>query len=124
MTTPTMTLVDAITTRRSVRGFLPDPVSHDILTSIFELARTSPSNCNTQPWKAFVASGETKETLRRKFLERHRDGTPGNPDFSYVARFEGEYRTRQVDCAVALYNEMGIARDDKEGRLRAELRVL
>jgi|TARA_R110001599_G_scaffold89560_7_gene237031 nitroreductase len=114
-----MTLVDAITTRRSVRGFLPDPVSHDILTSIFELARTSPSNCNTQPWKAFVASGETKETLRRKFLERHRDGTPGNPDFSYVARFEGEYRTRQVDCAVALYNEMGIARDDKEGRLRA-----
>jgi nitroreductase len=114
-----MTLVDAITTRRSVRGFLPDPVSHDILTSIFELARTSPSNCNTQPWKAFVASGETKEALRRKFLERQRDGTPGNPDFSYVARFEGEYRTRQVDCAVALYNEMGIARDDKEGRLRA-----
>ncbi|MEX0604520.1 MAG: nitroreductase [Marinobacter sp.] len=119
MTTPTMTLVDAITTRRSVRGFLPEPVSDDVLTSIFELARTSPSNCNTQPWTCYVASGELKDRLREQFLQRQEDGVPGTPDFGYVSKFEGEYRKRQVDCAVALYNEMGIARDDKAGRLRA-----
>ena len=119
MTTPTMTLVDAITTRRSVRGFLPDPVSDDILQAIFELARTSPSNCNTQPWTCYVASGAFKDRLREQFLQRQEDRVAGTPDFGYTSRFEGQYRTRQVECAVALYNEMGIARDDKAGRLRA-----
>jgi len=108
-----MTLVDAITSRRSIRGFLPDPVSDDVLQAIFELARTTPSNCNTQPWTCYVASGDLKNRLRQE------DGVPSNPDFSYVPKFEGEYRKRQVNCAVALYNEMGIARDDKPGRLRA-----
>ncbi|MDX3741006.1 nitroreductase family protein [Pseudomonas sp.] len=56
-----MTLVDAVTSRFSVRGFLPEPVPRDILEQVFELAQQSPSNCNTQPWKAFVASGELKE---------------------------------------------------------------
>lgn len=119
MTTPTMTLIDAITTRRSVRGFLPDPVSDDVLQSIFELARTAPSNCNTQPWTCYVASGAFKDRLRDQFLQRQEDGVAGNPDFGYVSRFEGEYRKRQVECAVALYNEMGIARDDKAGRMKA-----
>ncbi|WP_336270433.1 nitroreductase [Vreelandella arctica] len=119
MTTPTMTLVDAITTRRSVRGFLPDPVSDDVLQEIFELARTAPSNCNTQPWTCYIASGEFKNRLRDQFLQRQKDGVLGTPDFGYVSQFEGEYRKRQVECAVALYNEMGIARDDKPGRLRA-----
>jgi len=119
MATPTMTLIDAITARRSVRGFLPDPVSDDVLQAIFELARTAPSNCNTQPWTCYVASGALKDRLREQFLQRHDDGVPGTPDFSYVSQFAGEYRKRQVECAVALYNEMGIARDDKPGRLRA-----
>lgn len=116
---PSIPLIDAVTSRRSIRGFLPEPVPREILEHVFEIAQQAPSNCNTQPWKAFVASGETKEKLRQKFLERQKDAVPGNPDFSYVSRFDGEYRTRQVECAVALYNEMGIARDDKEGRLRA-----
>ncbi|WP_166261991.1 nitroreductase [Marinobacter salicampi] len=119
MTTPTMTLVEAIATRRSVRGFLPDPVSDDVLQEIFELARTAPSNCNTQPWTCYVASGDLKNRLRDQFLQRQEDGVPGTPDFGYVSKFEGEYRKRQVECAVALYDEMGISRDDKAGRLRA-----
>ncbi|MGK9063350.1 nitroreductase family protein [Pseudomonas asiatica] len=114
--TPAMTLVDAVTSRFSVRGFLPEPVPRDILEQVFELAQQSPSNCNTQPWKAFVASGELKERLRQKFLDRQQQGIPGTPDFGYNSGFAGEYRKRQVDCAVALYNEMGIARDDKDGR--------
>ncbi|MCG2581614.1 MAG: nitroreductase [Marinobacter sp.] len=116
---PTMPLIDAVTTRRSIRGFLPESVPQEVLEHVFEIAQQAPSNCNTQPWKAYVASGETKENLRRKFLARQQNGVPGNPDFSYVSRFDGDYRTRQVECAVALYNEMGITRDDKEGRLRA-----
>jgi nitroreductase len=47
---------------------------------------------------------------------------PPNPDYDYRGDFENEYRKRQVECAVALYSEMGIERHDKEGRKYAVLR--
>ena len=119
ITKPSVPVIDAITSRRSVRGYLPDPVPAGTLEQVFEIAQQAPSNCNTQPWKVYVASGEVKDRLRDQFLERLDQGVAGQPDFSYVSTFEGEYRQRQVDCAVALYNEMGIARNDKPGRLRA-----
>lgn len=114
-----LSLVDAVKDRHSVRGFLATPVPKATLEAIFELAQSAPSNCNTQPWHAYVASGEARDRLRQQFLERVQAQVPGNPDFSYVSRFDGKYRKRQVDCAVALYNEMGIARDDKAGRAHA-----
>ena len=45
-------------------------------------------------------------------------------DFPYEAKYDGVYRQRQVDVAVLLYQALGIARDDKEGRKRAFLRNL
>ncbi|MBK1875070.1 nitroreductase [Marinobacter sp. 1-3A] len=114
-----LSLIDAVNGRHSVRGFRPQPVPQETLEAIFKLAQSAPSNCNTQPWHAYVASGQSRDRLRQQFLDRMSSQTPGNPDFSYVSRFEGKYRKRQVDCAVALYNEMGIARDDKEGRAHA-----
>ena len=51
-------------------------------------------------------------------------GVPPNPDYEYRGDFVDEYRTRQVECAVALYSNMGIERGDKEGRMRAVLRNL
>ena len=56
--------------RRSVRGFLDKPVPSDVMQSIFELARWSPSGTNVQPWHVCVASGATRDKLRDGFLER------------------------------------------------------
>jgi len=109
-----MTLVDAIRSRRSVRGYLPDPVPDDVLRQVFELAQWAPSNCNVQPWKVYVASGALRDRLSTEMQRRVREGVAPDPDY--------EYRKRQVDCAVALYSEMGIARDDREGRQRAVMR--
>ncbi|MBJ6136060.1 nitroreductase [Marinobacter litoralis] len=120
--TPPMSLADAINHRRSVRGFLPKAVPAEIMNAIFEQAQMAPSNCNTQPWHVVVASGNLRTALRDKFVERAKSGTPSKPDFSYVSRFEGVYRGRQVECAAALYGEMAIARDDTVGRNRAALR--
>lgn len=119
ITKPSVPVIDAVTSRHSVRGYLPDPVPVGTLEQVFEIAQQAPSNCNTQPWKVYVASGEVKDRLRDQFLERLDQGVTGQPDFPYDPTWEGEYRQRQVDCAVALYNEMGIARNDKPGRLRA-----
>ena len=119
---PAMPLVEAIYNRRSVRGYLDKEVPQDILDRIFEIAQQAPSNCNVQPWKVYVATGALKERLRAEMVRRMTAGEAPNPDYEYRGDFENEYRKRQVECAVALYNEMGIGRDDKPGRMRAVLR--
>lgn len=119
---PDMSLIDAIYARRSVRGFLDKEVPQETLNRIFEIAQQAPSNCNVQPWKAYVASGELKDRLRKQMVENTANGVKPNPDYDYRGDFENEYRTRQVECAVALYSKMGIGRSDKEGRMRAVLR--
>jgi nitroreductase len=101
---------------------LDTPVPQEVLNRVFALAQRTPSNCNIQPWKVFVASGDTRDRIRSKMIEDITSGVAPNQDYEYPGKFEGEYRTRQVDCAVAMYSEMGIGRDDKEGRMRASLR--
>jgi nitroreductase len=118
----TMTLEEAVKTRRSIRGFLDKPVPKEVISKAFELARLSPSNSNIQPWQVFVASGITRDAIRELLLAQFKLGFERISDFEYPDRFEGTYRKRQVDCAVAMYGEMGIARDDKLGRLNALLR--
>ncbi len=121
-TTDTLSLPDAIRQRRSVRGFLPQPVAPEVLTQVFELAQWAPSNCNVQPWQVYVASGETRNTLRQRFMDGIATGKPMTPDIGFMPSLSGEHRTRQVECAQALYGAMGIARDDKMGRMRATMR--
>lgn len=117
-----MTLEEAVRNRRSVRGFLDKPVPKEVIKKAFELAQLSPSNSNIQPWQVFVASGVTKDALRELLLAQFKLGFERISDFTYPDRFQGLYRKRQVDCAVTMYGQMGIARDDKAGRLNAMLR--
>jgi len=49
-----LTLDDIIRSRRSVRHFLPQPVSRELLASLLELASQAPSAHNSQPWRFVV----------------------------------------------------------------------
>ena len=117
-----MTLEEAIRARRSVRGYLDKPVPKKVIEKAFELAQLSPSNSNIQPWQVFVASGLTRDVLRELMMVQFKHGFERVSDFGYPDRFETPYRKRQVDCAVAMYGEMGITREDKPGRLKALFR--
>ncbi len=119
---PDMRLLEAIAARRSVRGFLDREVPPETMRRIFDIARQAPSNCNVQPWKVYVASGALKDRLRQQMYDNTANGVAPNPDYEYRGDFRDEYRVRQVECAVALYSEMGIGRHDREGRMRAVLR--
>lgn len=119
---PDMSLLEAIATRRSVRGFLDREVPPETMRRMFDIARQAPSNCNVQPWKVYVASGALKDRLRQQMYDNTANGVPPNPDYEYRGDFRDEHRVRQVECAVALYSQMGIGRHDREGRMRAVLR--
>jgi nitroreductase len=108
--------------RRSVRGFLSDrQVPRALLLEALELAQRAPSNCNIQPWRTFVASGDRCRKLRDALVAAATSGRAPEPE-DPVDEFPGDYRRLQVECAVALYHEMGIDRRDHAGRLRALLR--
>lgn len=106
--------------RRSVRGYLPDPVPDALQTEIFALAAWAPSNCNVQPWAVHVLSGEKLRALGREMAA----APVPKPDVPMVGGYQGVFRQRQIGSAVALYSAMGIGRDDHAGRQAAFLRNL
>jgi nitroreductase len=53
----------AITTRRSVRAFLPEPVAVDVVEAILNTARFAASGVNMQPWKVHVLMGAAKDRV-------------------------------------------------------------
>ena len=46
-----------VETRRSVRGYKPDPVPQHVIEDIIRVARGAPSSMNTQPWHVHVLTG-------------------------------------------------------------------
>jgi len=119
---PSMSLIEAIENRRSVRGYKSDPVPQHIIDEILSLAQKSPSNCNVQPWQVLLASGDSCDELRNRLSSAFLAGKPMKPDFPSDLKFQGIMRQRQVECAQALYGAMGIERSDKIGRAKATAR--
>jgi nitroreductase len=112
---------DLVLARRSIRGFRPDEVPRETLLEVLTLAQRAPSNCNVQPWRVYVASGERCNRLRGRLTAALRSGQ-GSPMAIPMDRFRDEYRERQVECALEMYGRMGIERDDMAGRFAAHLR--
>lgn len=119
-----LTVDQAILQRRSVRGFLPDEVPQQTLEAIFEIAQRAPSNCNVQPWVPHVVSGEALRRLRTALVRAGEEALPIQPDWPAESKFDGVYRSRQVDAAVQLYGAMGVDRGDLVGRRAAYVRNL
>ena len=107
-----MELSEAISKRKSIRGYKPEPVPVEILKKILETARRSPSAMNTQPWEVTVLAGETLDKVREANIEMLRSGAETWRSISY----QGVHRQRQVDLAVGIFKLMGIAREDREKR--------
>ena len=105
-------LVRLLEGRWSCRSFLPDPVPREIITRILDLARKSPSNCNTQPWHVLITVGKGTERFRAA-LSAHAPTAEINPDFPFPARYSGRYLQRRMECAFQLYDSVGIAMADR-----------
>ncbi|MGY6534051.1 MAG: nitroreductase [Pararhodobacter sp.] len=119
-----MTFDSVLTARRSVRGYLPQPLDPALIRTVFELASLAPSNCNVQPWETHVVSGDSLRALGAAMMARARTGRPAAPDIPMSGGYTDVWRARQIGSAKALYGAMGIARDDQEGRTTAFLRNL
>ena len=112
-----MELLEAIKTRKSIRNYKPTAVPKGTLEEILSIASRAPSSMNTQPWEIFVIGGEVLENIKKGNIEKLASGIEPQPDVP-EPRFEGEYRRRQVDLAIQIFQLMDITREDKEKRAK------
>lgn len=108
--------------RRSIRGFLDKPVPRALIEEVLGIALRAPSSHNTQPWNFTVVTGEPLDRIRAGNVERNLAGVPDSREFRKDAAQGPQHRARQIEVAKQIFGVMGIAREDKDGRLDWVLR--
>ncbi len=114
-----MNVTEAVETRRSVRKFTEQPVDRATLTRVLEKAQRAPSGGNTQPWHAVVLTGAPLQALFARVAEQFPKGREAHrPEYHiYPPELDGAYEARRFGVGEALYEALGIPREDKMARL-------
>ncbi len=116
-----MDVLEALRTRKSIRGYKSDPVPQEVIRKILETATRAPSAMNTQPWHITVLAGKVLEEVRGGNIKALQEGRKSGQEVIRVP-YEGIYRKRQVDLAMRIFQLMGIEREDKEKRMQWTMR--
>jgi nitroreductase len=120
ISTPAQQAVDAaITSRRSIRAFLPTPVAREDIAQLLQIAARAPSGTNTQPWKVYVLTGERKRQLTSAILAVHNDPEQARlhtEEYAYYPRqWVSPFIERRRKVGWDLYALLGLTRDNKAG---------
>ena len=113
----------AITSRRSIRAYLPTPVSRQTIEEILAVAARAPSGTNTQPWKVHVLTGAARQRLSDRICAAHDDPAQRSQHTEEYAYYPTEWRSPYVDrrrkVGWDLYSLLDIAKTDK-ARMHAQ----
>jgi len=107
--------------RSSVRAFRPEPLTSEQLAAIFGVAQRAPSWCNVQPWRVVVTQPPATAAIAERLQTAARGGFP-QAELPFLLDYPEPYKKHRQSCGVALYQAMGIAKDDKSRRYDAWLR--
>jgi len=119
-----MDAIEAIRTRRSLRQMASDPVPHELIDDILELAATAPAPHHTRPWRYVIVLPRSRVALARRMgdawrADLERDGHPPALIERLLRRSE-----RQIAGAPALIlaclTDEGLRRWPDERRARNE----
>ena len=114
-----MTVSEAVASRRSIRAFLDKPVDLAVLRRVLERAQNAPSGGNTQPWNAVVLTGEPLTKLTTAILAKA-SSEPMGAGFEYdiyPKDIAGRYEEQRRAVGIEMFKAVGLARDDKAGRI-------
>lgn len=112
-----MNVSQAVAKRKSVRAFLDTKVPKAIIEEILTKAARAPSGGNVQPWQAHVVTGEPLQAFIADIGQKFRTGKLEPAQFeSYPKNLWSPYRDYRFENGEALYDLLGIRREDKLGR--------
>ena len=113
----------AITSRRSIRAFLSEPVPRATIEDILRVASRAPSGTNAQPWNVHALTGAALRRLSDAILAVYRDpaqlATQKEEYSYYPEKWVEPYLGRRRKIGWDLYGLLGIGRADKDG-IRAQ----
>ncbi len=122
-TAATHAVDEAITSRRSIRAFLPTPVPRETIEDILRVASRAPSGTNTQPWKVHVLTGGAKERLSaaiRSAFDDPAERAKHTEEYAYYpTQWQPPYIDRRRKVGWDLYGLLGIGKTDK-ARMHAQ----
>lgn len=109
----------AITSRRSIRAYLPQEVARADIEQILQVAGRAPSGTNTQPWKVYVLTGQRKAQLTTAILAAHNDPALAAQHTEEYAYYPNQWVSPFIDrrrkVGWDLYALLGLTRDNKAG---------
>jgi nitroreductase len=118
-TTEQQSVDAAITSRRSIRAFLPQQVAREDIEAILQVAARAPSGTNTQPWKVYVLTGTAKDKLSQAILDVYADpsrSSQHSEEYNYYPReWVSPYIDRRRKVGWDLYALLGLTRENKLG---------
>jgi nitroreductase len=108
---------EAITSRRSIRRFLPTDVPRRTIEDILRVASRAPSGTNTQPWQVHVLTGQAKQSLVDQIMAIHNDPAQQashQPEYDYYPKqWISPFIDRRRKVGWDLYGLLGIEKTDK-----------
>ncbi len=114
-----MDVQEALLSRKSMRAYLPTPVSKETVTRILDLSARQASGTNTQPWKVHVVMGDVKQKITDEVLAvRHSGKDEHTGEFTfYPSEWTEPYLSRRRTVGFALYDLVGIKKGETEKML-------
>ncbi len=110
---------EAITSRHSIRAFLPTAVPRATIEQILAVAARAPSGTNTQPWNVYVLTGEALRSLSSRLVAAYDDPVERAAAVEEYAYYPTEWKSpfieRRRKVGWDLYGLLGIAKADKAG---------
>jgi len=116
-----MDAIECIKTRMSIRKFIPGPVPEDIIMSIIDTAKWSPSYKNSQPWEVVVLSGAKKDELSGLLIGMLEKGEKPAPDIPEPAGWPQEVEARINEHMTRRSKHFGVDISDPEVLKRAKI---
>ncbi len=115
-----MDVSEAVDSRLSVREFLKDPVEDKLIEELLEKSSRSASGGNLQPWKIYVINNESMEKFAKFQANWDQPEVPGYE--IYPSPLKEPYRTSRYQLGEAMYELLGIPRDNKDARIKQVMR--
>lgn len=120
----------AMTSRQSIRAFLPKVVEPQLIKDILQVAARAPSGANTQPWKVYVVTGKKRDELIQRvcqaqielFNQPERASEYQEVFPYYPEKWISPFIERRRENGWGLYSLLGIEKGDKAKMATQHLR--
>jgi nitroreductase len=116
-----MDAIECIKTRMSIRKFISEPVPEDIIMSIINTAKWSPSYKNSQPWEVVVVSGAKKDQLSGLLIGMLEKGEKTVPDIPEPVSWPQQIEARIAGHMKRRSEYFGVDLNDPEVLKRAKI---